>query len=483
MIKFGAWPLVPCLTLAALAVTMAPAINAQEIRTMLEDQKSVAVTIYNENLALVKDTRSVTLKNGDNELAFRGVSAQMRPETAILRNLSKPTGMQIIEQNFDFDLLTPQKLLEKYTGKNIQIVRMNPATGLETTETAKVLSTNGGTVVQIGPRIETDPPGRFIFDDVPSNLRDEPTLSIQLNNKSTATQDLELSYLTGGLSWKADYVAELNSDDSKLDLMGWVTLNNHSGAPYNNARMQLVAGDVNQVQSAKIQMSRNMRSDMLESAAAPQMSEESLFEYHLYTLGRPTTIADQQTKQVSLLTAASIPVVKELVLQGNNYYYGSSYGDIGQKIKLGVFVQFENEKKDGLGVPLPKGIVRVYKRDSSGNAQFVGEDNVDHTPNKETVRLKLGEAFDVTANKNQTDFQVKERVLKRNVFESTFEITIKNAKTEAVDVIVREPIPGDWEMLAESDKHKKVAAGTAEWRLKVPAEGSKKLSYTVRVKY
>lgn len=483
MIKFRAWPLSPCLAvMSILLVSMTPNAYATEIRTMLEDQKSVAVTIYNENLALVKDTRSIKLNKGDNELAFRGVSAQMRPETAILRNLDKPGGMQIIEQNFDFDLLTPQKLLEKYTGKEIQIVRMNPATGLETTETAKVLSTNSGTVVQIGPRIETNPVGRFIFNDVPSNLRDEPTLSILLNNRSSATQDVELSYLTGGLSWKADYVAELDSDDSKLDLMGWVTLNNHSGAAYNNARMQLVAGDVNQVQP-QVQYRKNIRVAEMAADAAPQMSEESLFEYHLYTLGRPTTIADKQTKQVSLLTAAEIPVVKELVLQGSNYYYGSSHGNIGQKIKLGVFVQFHNEQKDGLGVPLPKGIVRVYKRDSGGNAQFVGEDSVDHTPNKETVRLKLGEAFDVTANKTQTDFKIKERVMKRNVFESTFEIEIKNAKTKAANVIVREPIPGDWDMLSESDPHTKVAAGTAEWRLKIPAEDSKTLTYTVRVKY
>ena len=459
-------------------------INADELRTTLEDQKSVAVTIYNENLALVKDTRTIKLASGENQLAFRGVSAQMRPETAILRSLSRPTGMQIIEQNFDFDLLTPQKLLEKYTGKNIQIVRMNPATGKERTETAKILSTNSGTVVQIGDRIEINPTGRFIFNDVPKNLRDQPTLSIQLNNKSTATQDVELSYLTGGLAWKADYVAELNSDDSRLDLLGWVTLTNHSGAAYNNAKMQLVAGDVNQVQPDMRMRMLSRRQDLaVTSMAIPEMAQESLFEYHLYTLGRPTTIADKQTKQVSLLTATQVPVKKELVLQGNNYYYGSSYGGIGQKIKLDVFVQFENQKKDGLGVPLPKGIVRVYKRDSSGNAQFVGEDNVDHTPNKETVRLKLGQAFDVTANKNQTDFKIRERIMKRNVFDSSYEIEVKNAKKKSVTVVIREPIPGDWSVLKESAGHKKVAAGTAEWRLTIPAGSSQKLTYTVRVKY
>ncbi|MFK8029296.1 MAG: DUF4139 domain-containing protein [Gammaproteobacteria bacterium] len=469
---------------AAGCIAEAPPLKADEIRTTLDDQKGVAVTIYNENLALVKDARGVKLGSGVNQLAYRGVSARMRPETALIRSLTKKGGVSVIEQNFDFDLLTPQKLLEKYTGRSVQIATMNPATGKEKIENATVLSTNGGTVVRIGDRIEINPTGRFIFSDVPKNLRDEPTLSIMMNNNGGGTQDLELSYLTGGLSWKADYVAELSNDDGELDLMGWVTLNNQSGATYNNATMQLVAGDVNQVQPAINQRMMKSRGMMAESAMADtSMSEESLFEYHLYTLGRPTTIADKQTKQVSLLTAAGVGVKKELVLQGSNYYYSSSYGDIGQKIKLGVFVQFQNEKSEGLGVPLPKGIVRVYKKDSKGNAQFVGEDSIDHTPNKERVRLKLGEAFDVTANKKQTDFKVRERVVKKNVFDSSFEIELKNAKKEVVEVIVREPIPGDWEMLNESEKHRKISAGTAEWKVKVPAEGSKKLTYTVRVKY
>ncbi|NNF67781.1 MAG: DUF4139 domain-containing protein [Gammaproteobacteria bacterium] len=457
-------------------------LNATEVRTTQEDQTSVAVTIYNENLALVKDARTVKLPSGLNQLAFRGVSARLRAETALLRNVTQADNLVVLEQNFDFDLLTPQKLLEKYTGKDVQIVTMNPASGLETTETARILSTNQGTVVKIGSRIEINPTGRYIFSDVPDTLRDEPTLSIQLDNRAKGAQKYELSYLTSGLGWQADYVAELNKDDNRLDLMGWVTLTNQSGASYQDATMQLVAGDVNQVDSYNKSQTRMEEMVTMASRAAP-MAEESLFEYHLYTLGRPTTIADKQTKQVSLLTASSVPAKKELVLQGNNYYYGSSYGDIGQKMKLGVFVQFENRKQDGLGMPLPKGVVRVYKRDSQGSAQFVGENNIDHTPNRESVRLKLGDAFDVTANKKQTDFQVRDRLLNRNVFDSSFEIEIKNGKTEAVEVIVREPIPGDWDMLSESAPHEKVAAGTAEWRLKIPAEKSGKLTYTVRVKY
>ena len=458
--------------------------SQDEILTTLADQTTVAVTIYNENLALIKDARKITLDSGFNKLAFRGVSALMRPETALLRSIDGKD-LHMIEQNFDFDLLTPQKLLEKYVGKEIRIAKMNPASGVETIETAKVLSTNQGVVVKIGDRIETNPTGRFIFDQVPSNLRDKPTLVLQLNNETTNTQEVELSYLSGGLSWKADYVAELNADDSKIDLMGWVTLNNNSGTSYNNARMQLVAGDVNQVrpQLQKASRGRAMNDMVMAEAAAP-MEQESLFEYHLYTLNRPTTISNKQTKQVSLLTANSVPVNKQFLLQGNDYYYYSSHGNIGQKIKIGVFVEFKNEEESGLGMPLPKGVVRVYKKDSKGNAQFVGEDRIDHTPKNEDIKLKLGDAFDVTANKKQTNFKKRNAIGKYNyAFESAYEIELKNAKDEPVEVVVREPIPGDWKMLDSTHEHVKVAAGTAEWKITVPADGSTVLNYNVLVRY
>lgn len=214
------------------------------------------------------------------------------------------------------------------------------------------------------------------------------------------------------------------------------------------------------------------------------MREESLFEYHLYSLARPTNILNSQTKQVSLLSATAVPVTKEFVLDGSNFYYNRQYGDIGKKLKVGVFVQFKSQKIAGLGMPIPKGIVRVYKKDGSGNAQFIGEDRIDHTPKNETIRLKMGDAFDITANKKQTDFIKRKHLLPgRNAFESAFKIELKNAKSEAVTVIVREPVPSDWEMLKESHPHNKVEAGTAEWRIKIPAESRKTLEYRVLVKY
>lgn len=467
--------------LALLLSVQVQSAPVPEKLSTLKDQQQVAVTIYNENLALIKDQRRVALDKGVNRLAWRDVSARIMPETALLRSLNGGDGLVLLEQNFDFDLLTPQKLLDKYVGQSVTVIRTNPATGAESSETATVLSTNGGVVLKFADRIETGLPGRLAFSTVPDNLRDRPTLVISFLAPAEGERPMELSYLTGGLSWRADYVAELSPADDRLDLSGWVTLTNVSGSSYPNAKLQLVAGDVNRVRQ-EMDFAQDNRIRKAAAMAAPAMAEESLFEYHLYSLERPTTIAELQTKQVALLSASRVPVLKELVLQGRDYYYRSSYGDLGQKMKVGVFVEFEN-KGGGLGVPLPKGVIRVYKKDSAGNAQFVGEDRIDHTPRNEKVRLKLGEAFDVTADKKQTSFQKLSGSSRDGaIFESAFQIELKNAKDEELTVKVMEPVPGDWEILAESHPHRKAASNTAVWNLQVPARGKVMLDYRVRVK-
>jgi hypothetical protein len=473
------------LALAAIA-TLLGAAQAQPVerRSTLEDQQSVAVTIYNADLALVKDARRLTLDQGSNRIALRDVSATMRPETAQLRSLSNPGSFSLLEQNFDFDLLTPAKLLEKSVGKTVRIVKTHPTSGAETTESAQVLSTHDGVVLKMGDRIETGLPGRIVFDGVPANLRDRPTLVTELNSQRTGPQDVELSYLTKGLAWRADYVAELSADDRAIDLNGWFTLTNQSGTSYSNAKLQLVAGDVNLVQEELMEADKIVPTAVYAPPPEVTVSQEALFEYHLYTVGRPTTLADQQTKQVALLNASGVPVTKELVLQGQEHYYTDSVGEIGKKLKTAVYVEFANRENAHLGEPLPKGVVRLYKRDSAGNAQFVGEDSIDHTPKNETVRLHVGDAFDVTADKKQTDWKrrdSKKRALEIN--ESAYEIVLRNAKPEAVTVTVREPVPGDWTMLQESQPHRKVAAGTAEWQVKVPAEGSTTLKYRVLTRF
>ena len=457
---------------------------AAEIVSTLADQEEVAVTIYNDDLALVRDRRQVTLPKGAAALALREVSAQIRPETALLRSLSHPRGFAVYEQNFDFDLLTPGKLLEKYVGSTVQVVRTHPQSGVDQAESATVLAAGDGVVLKVGERIETGLPGRLVFPAVPPNLRDRPTLVVELESGAAATQQLELSYLSSGLGWQADYVAGLSADEKTLDLSGWVTLTNRSGAAYHNARLQLVAGDVNRVRD-ELRLQRTMiMEDAVMKGAAPAMAAESLFEYHLYTLPRPTTLKENQTKQVALLDAGGVPLRKEYRLAGGSHYYQGRYGDLGEKLKVAVFVEFANRKETQLGMPLPKGVVRVYKQDRSGQPQFIGEDRIDHTPENETVRLKLGDAFDVTASRKQTDFRKLGGDSRYNYrFESAFEIVLKNAKDEAVNVTVVEPIPGDWTLLAESHKHRKGSANAAVWDVPVPAKGEAVLSYRVEVSY
>lgn len=471
-------PMFPVLLCLLLFLPAAGICGPNEVVSGLDEQNSVAVTIYNQDLALVRDSRSLDLPAGRQTLAFREVSARIRPETALLA----APGLNVLEQNFEYDLLTPESLLDKYVGKTVKLIKTHPTSGEETAEEATVLSAGSGTVLRVGDRIEAGVPGRLVFPDVPENLRDRPTLTMLVDSKDGGKQDAVLSYLTGGLSWKADYVAELGADDASINLSGWVTLTNESGATYQNAKLQLVAGEVNRVRERIQPAMMAMRSVNAEAAMDGGMAEESMFEYHLYTLGRPTTIKEKQSKQVSLLHADSVKVNKEFVLEGQNYYYGSAAGNLGQKLKVGVFIELKNSKDAGAGQPLPAGIMRVYKKDSSGSLQFVGEDRIDHTPENEIIRLKLGEAFDVTANKKQTDFK-KASWTNGTAYESAYEIELKNAKDEAVTVKVVEPVPGDWQILEESMTHTKESAHTAVWRVEIAPKASSTLTWRVRVKY
>ncbi len=477
--------------LALAALTCISTVQAaEERRSTAADQTALAVTIYNGDLALVKDARRVKLSGGENLLAWREVSARMQPETALLRSLDGRR-LTLLEQNFDFDLLTPQKMLEKSVGEAVRVIRTQPVTGVEYAENASVVAANEGVVLQFADRVETGIPGRIVFSRVPSDLRDHPTLSMLFRTDAPATSayqhgtehGLELSYLTGGLSWKADYVAELSAKEESIDLNGWVTLTNTSGASYPNARLQLVAGEVNRAQPERMRAPVMMKA-MAMAEAAPQMQEESLFEYHLYTLDRNTTLGDRQTKQVALLSAQKVAVNKEFRLVGGDWHYHGQHGEIGKKMKPTVFMEFAN-KGENLGVPLPKGVVRVYKKDSAGRAQFIGEDRIDHTAKGEMVKLKLGEAFDITADKKQTDFQKLAAGFnaRGGVIESGYEMEIRNAKREKVVVTVVENVPGDWQMVQESLPHKKESANTVVWQVAVPAEGKAVLNWRVRVRY
>jgi len=460
-------------------------INAQTLdqTTTARDRQSVNITVYNSNIGLVRETRRLTLPSGRIALRFADVTAQIRPETVHLSSLTAPSALRILEQNYQYDLLNPAKLLDKFVGREITLVLRRYQNNTESFEpvTATLLSNNGGQVWRINGQIVINPSNiaEMRFPDLPKNLVATPTLVWDVENREPATQTIEASYLTGGMNWRADYVLVVDANDVKGDLQGWVTLTNGSGASFEDARLQLVAGDVNRVSEERTYaLAGAMQRKEVDSVS--QFQEQGFFEYHLYTLQRPTTIRDNETKQVSLLEASGFAVKKEFVVNGQRYYY-QNYNNPGQPIKekVGVYIQFRNSQLNKLGMPLPAGTVRLYKKDAQGNQQFIGEDRIGHTPKDEDVRVKVGDAFDIVAERKQTDY----KVIARNVYEYAYEIKIRNHKDVPVNIIVNEPIGGDWEMISSSFEARKTAAFAAQFNVPVAKDGEATLSYRVRVRY
>src|ERR1041385_73735 len=414
------------LSCVAAATTFA---QTSEQTTTARDRQSVNITVYNSNLGLVRETRRLTLPDGHIALRFADVTAQIRPETVHLASLTAPTALKILEQNYQYDLLNPAKLLDKFVGRELTLVLRHYSNNTESFEPvqATLLSNNGGQVWRINGQIVINPTNiaEMRFPDLPKNLVATPTLVWDVENREVAAQSVEASYLTAGMNWRSDYVLLVNADDTKGDLQGWVTLTNNSGATFEDARLQLVAGDVNRVsESRNYAIAGVMMKDRAVDEA--QFQEQGFFEYHLYTLQRPTTIRDNETKQVSLLEATGFDVKKEFVLSGQHYYY-TNYSNPGQPIKekVGVFVQFRNSQANKLGMPLPAGTVRLYKKDDKGNQQFIGEDHIDHTPKDEEVRVKVGDAFDIVAERKQIDYKM---LVSGHLYEYAYEIKIRNHK-------------------------------------------------------
>jgi hypothetical protein len=445
----------------------------------VEDQTAVAVTIYNVNLGLVKDEREIRIPKGTEELRFMDVASGIIPTSVYIKSLTDPSGLRILEQNYEYDLLNPQKLLDKYVNKDVKLYYKNPYTEREEITTATLLSNNGGPIFKIGDEITFGHPGRIIFPGVPENLISKPTLVWLLENNLSSKQKVEASYLTNDINWHADYVLTLNSRDDRADLSGWVTIDNKSGASYRDAKLKLIAGDVHRVKEEREYREKMLRVAEAAARPAPQFKEEEFFEYHIYSLQRPSTIKDNQTKQINFITAGNIPVKKELVFQGSQYYYYSRYDETSPNQKVGILVEAENRKENNLGMPLPKGIIRVYKKDTEGSLQFVGEDLIDHTPKDEKIRVKVGDAFDVIASRKQTDW----KKIAYDTYEAAFEISLRNHKKENVVVRVIEPIPGDWTMLSSSHEYKKTKAFTAEFNIPVPKDKEAKLTYKVRMRF
>jgi hypothetical protein len=454
--------------------------RAADQTTNLHDQTDLAVTVYNSNIALVRDVRQLTLPSGAFRLKFEDIAATVNPATVHFRSLNEPNKLGVIEQNYEYDLLEPAKLLHKYVGKEVTLVRSYQENNTTKTEEVKatLLADNNGPVWKIGNDIVTGLMAEsYRFPEVPANLYDRPTLLMSLDNSGGRKQQVEASYLASNLSWNADYVLTVARDDKDADLDGWVTLTNNSGTAFHNARLQLVAGDLNRLPQNAVG-GMVMKAEMARAAAAPQFQQENFSEYHLYTLGRKTSVEDKESKQISLLQGSGVPVEKVFVVNGQNFYY-HNYQNPGAPLKDAVMVyyKFKNEEKAGLGMPLPAGNLRVYQKDSKGGVLFIGEDRVDHTPKDEMVTVHIGNAFDVVSERKQTDY----KKIADRVYEMEFEITLRNHKDSPITVQVNEPIGGSWEMLSSSYKFTKTSAWAAQFNVPVDKDGTSVLKYRVRV--
>jgi hypothetical protein len=458
----------------------APRATNSDQSTSLSDQTELNITVYNSNIALVRDVRNISLPSGSFRLKFMDIAATVNPATVHFRSLTDPDKLGVIEQNYEYDLLEPAKLLHKYVGKEVTLVRSYQDSGTTKHEEIKatLLSDNNGQVWKIGNDIVTGGYAEsYRFPDIPANLYDRPTLLMSLENSGARKQQIETSYLANSLSWNSDYVLTVGRDDKAADLDGWVTLTNNSGTAFHNARLQLVAGDLNRLPV-------NGQNEMMKArvvpnamAAAPQFQQESFSEYHLYTLGRRTSVEDKETKQISLLEGTGVPVEKIFVVNGQNFYYRSAQAPgQPQKDPVMVYYKFKNEEKAGLGMPLPAGSVRVYQKDSKGGILFIGEDRIGHTPKDENVTIHIGNAFDVIAERKQTDF----KKVDTRTWEMEYEITLRNHKDSPITVQVNEPIGGDWEMLDSSYKFTKTAAFAAQFNVPVEKNGTSVLKYRIR---
>src|ERR1700726_3906567 len=411
------------------------------ITTTLTDQSDLAVTVYNSNIALVRDVRQLALPAGESRLRFMDIAASVNPATVHFRSMTEPSKLSVLEQNYEYDLLDPNKLLQKYVGRDVTLMRGDQEVK------ATLLSDNNGQVWKVGNEITTNIGYNSIrFPELPENLYERPTLLWTLQNTGARRHRVEASYLTANLSWSADYVLNVAKDESSGDLDGWVTLVNHSGTAFKNASLQLVAGDLHRVMAQNGMGEMRAMKSIVPAANAPvPFQQESFSEYHLYSLNRRTSIFDQKSKQISLLNASHFPLRKVYVVNGQTYYYRMA-AQPGAPVKdpVQVFYKFKNEEKAGLGMPLPAGTIRVYQQDSRGGSLFAGEDHIDHTPKDEEIGLHIGNAFDIVAERKQTDY----KRLSDRLYEFEYEITLRNHKDIPVTIEVNEPIGGDWEMVS-----------------------------------
>ncbi|MEW5692661.1 MAG: DUF4139 domain-containing protein [Candidatus Hydrogenedentota bacterium] len=459
-----------------------PAIAEEfKVKSTLDDQQDIFITIYNSNLGLVREIRKIKLAKDNNEVEFSDVASQIDPTSVSFKSFSNPNAVSIMEQNYEYDLLNPNKLMEKYLNKEVELyeIQMVKDVPEEKVTKATLISLNGGAIYKIGDKISIGYPGRVVLPKIPENLIAKPTLRWLVKSDVETEQKIEVSYLTNGINWKCDYVTVIDENDKNVDLTGWVTLDNKSGATYKNAKLKLIAGDVHRVEPPTPKnIGYRLYAAEGKIGREPQFEEKSFFEYHMYTLGRRTTIKDNETKQMTLLESVGVSVVKRFIYENEPLYYWFNSQDKQSK-KIKVMLEVKNSKENHLGLPLPKGKIRVYKSDDDKSLQFIGEDEIDHTPKDEKFRINIGNAFDIVGERRQTNYKV---VVPSHTYEMSFEVKLRNHKKEDVIVTVIEHIYGDWKVIDKTHDFEKKDVNTVEFNVPVPKDQEVVVKYTVRIK-
>ena len=458
--------------LALLFSCMTLSAHASVVREIpISSQKKLTMTIYNGGRALVNDVRLVQLPAGRSLLSFVDISNMVMPTSVLF----KSDGVRVLEQNFNFDLLTLDNLMQKSIGQNVFVEYVNPATGEIKTDKAELLSYEAGRpILKIAGKIETNYPGRVVFNQVPTNLSARPSLVFDVQSQSAVEQNIEVSYLTNGISWNADYVIELNKGNL-MDLNGLVTLTNNTSVSYENVHLQLVAGDVNMITALRpMKVGRSVMALETSVNSISDMSQEAISGYYLYTLPRQTNILSNQTKQVSLLSGTKIQAQKTYEYDSPVSYFAQG---IIENIKPTMYLTFKNTKANSLGEALPKGIMRVYEKDSKGGLVFVGEDSINHTAVGQDVRLRLGEDFDITLTGKRVNF----KKIDSQTSQAEFEIKISNAKTTPQLVRYIQNLPAGWQMISESHLSQKESSNSVYWDISIPAERDIVLTFKVMV--
>lgn len=488
--------------LPALLLAAVPAAAQGPVVSTSADSRGVSLTVYNQGFAIVRERRELALAEGLNRVRYQDVAQLIEAPTVSIQSATLPGGVSVREQNYQYDLIGTSAILEKSVGRTVRFRRVLPGGGVEVAEGTLLSAPQQGMVVRTSDgRLLLNPQGEVEVAEMPGGLISRPSLFWLLHSARPGPQALEVSYLTQGLGWSADYVAVIDSAEGAVDLTGWVTLNNRSGTTYPEASLQLLAGSVRRVtppvmaRRAEIELQ-----DVVVTAApaAPQFAEEAFFEYHLYTLDGRTTLANNETKQMTLLTADGAAVRRQLVFDSRRawgWFAQPGAGYRTEEVRGAIMLELRNSRENRMGMPLPAGVVRLYKADARGNVQFLGEDRIQHTPRDEMVRLHLGDAFDVVATRRT----VRERRLRldragreiadggplcrgcRDAWEVSQEITIRNHKETTADVLLTEHLGTQWELLSQSHPHRRTDASTLEFELRIPADSEVVVTYTARI--